>query len=401
MLSFPAVPQVTAAAVPHLKPRLTWLDTVACQPWAVVRLDLHVEGEALPHEFLIFPKGEFETTKGTFAFTEESAKLVMEHAKKWGNRFSLDYEHKSLTAAESAGEGTAPAAGWYKLELRDGALWAVDVEWTPKAAAYLKQKEYRYYSPAFRYSDDKVPQVLALVNCALTNLPATTHMKPLAASIPANSNEGAPTMKSVISFLKLSPDAGEGEVLTAVSTRATALAALTQACGTDDPVAALAMVKSWKEAAGALKESQEKLEKLAAKDADRELELLLDKGVADGKVVPATREAMKAVGQKDIAALSMLIEKMPALVPTEKTRKLPPDLERDPKKLKGIPQDADDSDDVIKMSNVDAVTRKYFKNSVVDGKPRTRDDVRALTQDVAERGMAWGNTFAGPLPDKR
>ncbi len=145
----------------------------------MIRLTEQLPGTTPPTEFRIFPRGEFSTTKGNFVFDAASAKSVLAHWKEHGIGLSLDYEHASLEDAGQIASG-APAAGWYDLEVRDGELWAVNVRWTPRAAEYLKDREYRYYSPAF--ATDGKGHVTRLINVALTNLPATDDLPALVAA---------------------------------------------------------------------------------------------------------------------------------------------------------------------------------------------------------------------------
>ena len=84
----------------------------------------------------------------------------------------MDYEHQTLKGVE------APAAGWVKeLKLEGGQIMAV-VQWTPRGAQYLENKEYRYLSPVVtvRRSDGKATGLHSL---ALTNTPAIEHMTPI------------------------------------------------------------------------------------------------------------------------------------------------------------------------------------------------------------------------------
>lgn len=142
------------------------------------RLSLELaKGGDPPAEFRIFAQGENDTVKGKFLFDEKSAKSVFAAASDWNNKFSLDYEHDAVNPLLG---GPKPAAGWFEIELREGALWAINVEWTPRASDMLRAREYRYVSPAFEA--DESLRVTELVNVALTNLPATKAMTPLVAS---------------------------------------------------------------------------------------------------------------------------------------------------------------------------------------------------------------------------
>ena len=143
-----------------------------------------------PSEFRIFAKGAIKSLnsydgRSDFVFNEASAKSVMERATKKGTDFVIDYEHQSVTT-----EGRAPAAGYFKLELRNGELWATQVEWTEQGVANLSPGQdksgrrtppsYRYFSPVFSF-DSKTGQILSLTNLGLTNLPATRDMQAIAA----------------------------------------------------------------------------------------------------------------------------------------------------------------------------------------------------------------------------
>ena len=80
----------------------------------------------------------------------------------------IDWEHATEIKAPEGDE--APAAGWIKaLEVRSGGIWA-RVEWTPRGDQMLRNKEYRYISPAFW--TDKKNNVLEIISAGLTNRPA-------------------------------------------------------------------------------------------------------------------------------------------------------------------------------------------------------------------------------------
>ncbi len=131
----------------------------------------------LPVEFCLFKFGENITSKGSVYLDQDSAAECINTWKDQGNDLSLDYEHQ---AVKQAVNGPIPAAGWFKLGIKEDGLYAVGVEWTEQARTLLKNREYRYYSPAFYTDFDS--KVNEIINCALTNIPATKDMKPLVAS---------------------------------------------------------------------------------------------------------------------------------------------------------------------------------------------------------------------------
>jgi len=80
----------------------------------------------------------------------------------------VDWEHASEHRAPQGLD--APAAGWItQLEIRDGEIWG-NVEWTPKAAQQIADREYRFLSPVFTYQKAG-KQIIALVSAGLTNQP--------------------------------------------------------------------------------------------------------------------------------------------------------------------------------------------------------------------------------------
>lgn len=132
-------------------------------------LTIGASGEP-PTEFRLFKAGENETTKGTFTFDAKAAELVMAAAaQRAGVEYPIDLEHLSLD--DEAPHFDPDARGWFRLEVRNGELWAVDVRWTPDGARRLNERTQRYVSPAFvTDSDGRVAEV---VNVALVAMPAT------------------------------------------------------------------------------------------------------------------------------------------------------------------------------------------------------------------------------------
>src|SRR5229473_4624380 len=148
------------------------------------RVSLSIEldvSAGLPTEFRIFPAGSFETTKGTFLFDAQAARKVMAAVADWGNDYCIDYGHSMLAFFNVDPAKAMKAAGWFKPQLKDGELWATDVQWTEDASKMLIAREARYISPAFDF-DREDRHITELVNCALTNIPAIKRQNPLVAS---------------------------------------------------------------------------------------------------------------------------------------------------------------------------------------------------------------------------
>jgi phage I-like protein len=126
------------------------------------------DGTFTPPEWVhLIPAGTFSGRDGRGPYTLD-AKAVLDAFAANGADLPIDYDHQSLTADEKA--GPVPDAGWIKeLQAREDGIWA-RVEWTPRAAELLANKEYRYLSPVFRYQA-KTGKVVALTGAGLTHNP--------------------------------------------------------------------------------------------------------------------------------------------------------------------------------------------------------------------------------------
>lgn len=142
---FPTFGLVNKVAIPSNAP-----DRVVILPWGVnVRLD-----------------GK------TFLVDEIAAKAIVDFFEnRWRVDLTFDYEHHSEGGEFSAPDGKALAAGWGKrLGVEPGVGVTADVVWTPKAAEYIRNQEYRYLSPVvgIRNSDGRA---VFIKSVTLTNTP--------------------------------------------------------------------------------------------------------------------------------------------------------------------------------------------------------------------------------------
>jgi phage I-like protein len=261
-----------------------------------------------PKEFKLFKGGFVETTKGTFQFSERSCAEVMSKAADWGNDFPVDYDHASLMSMFSADPAEAgKAAGWFKPEIRSGELWATSVTWTPKAAAMLKAREYRYCSPAFDSEDDGT--ITELVNCAITNLPATKRMDPLMASRagePGNPKE--PKMKVLLSKLGLSESASEAEAIAKLEALQAFHGQVFALTGKTSVAESLGVLNAWRTNEAEVVRLGKAIAELEAKGADREIEDAIGKGKTDGKITPAMEpELRKLAKEHGVKALTAFL----------------------------------------------------------------------------------------------
>lgn len=132
---------------------------------------------APPREFRLLNAGVTRTSKGDLKCDESHAAMCLSNEMLPDDGLlPLDYDHGMVSFMG----GEKKAAGWFKLTARNGELWATDVRYTPAAEKALRDREYRYFSPALYRDEDGY--VTRMVNCALTCLPATIKQRPLVAS---------------------------------------------------------------------------------------------------------------------------------------------------------------------------------------------------------------------------
>jgi hypothetical protein len=132
----------------------------------------------LPTEFRIFHNGMNETAKGPLLWDDQAAALVMsEYFRRGIKRLHISWEHQDLNDAAPE----APAAGWFTPEVRTDGLYAVAVEWTPRAAQQLRNREYAHHSAAVEF-DRTTRRVQRLISDTLTNRPATYGQSQLVAA---------------------------------------------------------------------------------------------------------------------------------------------------------------------------------------------------------------------------
>lgn len=166
-----------------------------------------VDGKA-PKRVMMFPapkaEGQIDAVDGrTFKMLDQED--FASSFNKRGKPIPFDLEHSSEILAPKG--HPAPAHGWIsKLSVVDGAVWA-DVEWTPKGAAMIEAKEYRFASPAFKTDSSK--RIRQLVSAGLTNRPALD--MPALASI-----QGVPMNEKLLKLLGLAKDATPEQIDAAV-----------------------------------------------------------------------------------------------------------------------------------------------------------------------------------------
>lgn len=200
----------------------------------------------------VTPVGHFVPSDGreikvpSWHINQAVATKVIErfHARK--NKRVVDYEHQTLLKEENG--QPAPAAGWYQdLEWREGQGLFAKVQLTARAAQYIADGEYQYFSPVFLYHPT-TGDVLDVQMGALTNAPAIDGMQELSLRAAASfgcfddsseENPMNPLLQALIAALGLAETTTEEQAVAALSAHTTNLRKL---LGLDDKAGGEAML---------------------------------------------------------------------------------------------------------------------------------------------------------------
>lgn len=285
-------------------------------------------------EVQLLPAGEFKAVDerpmpwGTWKLTEANAPAVVALATNRINEFVIDYEHQ--TQMTDMNGQPAPAAGWFKtVEFRpDKGLYATDVRWTARAAQFIAAEEYKYISAVFAY-DLTTGHVLKLVCAALTNNPAlhgmdevqlaalsarfsTAETDPASTSVDNPSeNLMNPVLLAMLKAIGLAETATEQEAVSAIAglkakaesadSLTTQVATLKSAAPDPAKFVSVDTVNALNTEIATLKGAQR----------TREVDEIIAKAKAEGKVVPAVEQIWRDIGTADLAKLKSLVDGTP------------------------------------------------------------------------------------------
>ena len=303
-----------------------------------------IELSGVPTEIKILPLGRVHSQKGDFNVDEESFELIRKQFKDRKLDLVIDYEHQTLSDVQ------APAGGWIKDLYKGEDAIIAKVEWTPKAAEYLKNKEYRYLSPVVlvRKRDQKAT---AIHSVALTNTPAIDGMFALVNSLDIEDiSEGGNIMdlKELAKALGLPETATEEEIKKAVEDAAKAaerlkemeekkpedkpgeggkpqevaevvanstilsMLGLKEGAKTEDVAASIMALKT------GTPDTQAELLALKQRMQERDADEEVQKALKAGKITAAQSGWAKSYALKDMDGFKGFVEKAPVVVPPGK-----------------------------------------------------------------------------------
>lgn len=264
-------------------------------------LALNTDG-GVPEWIELIPAGpEIVGRDGRRWRMSDPAKLAAAFA---ANRADLpiDWEHAQFTAAPTGKE--APASGWInQMEARNGALWG-RVSWTPRGAAAVTAREYRYISPVFAF-DAATREITALKAAGLVNRPNL--------DLPALNTEGLPIMwKKLLAALGLPETATEDDAVAAVAAlKNEKETALNQA--KSPPLNLFVPRADYEVALNRATAAEGEMTTFKASIREAEVKAMVDDAVAKGQIAPATKEYHLAACRTDDGrdAFKAMIAKVP------------------------------------------------------------------------------------------
>jgi len=327
--------------------------------------------EDVPTEFQVLPYGTVKLENDEPAHVDEQAMdAVIEHFKFRQLPMSIDYEHQTLDGRE------APAAGWIKELVNRGkdGLWA-KVEWTKRAAEYLKNREYRFHSPVM-IVDKATRRLKRIYNLGLTNVPRINGLKPIVARDDITGKEEDMPVDLLNELIKLlgldegaTPEAviekvtelqkaaekatkgGEPENRPVAAKSVLDVLGLDEAATESEVVASLHALKS----AGdedVIAKLQTRVSELSDELAERKKDELVAAALQAGKITPAQKEWAAGYAKRDPKGFELYVAKAPVLIDTGKTYRPAPEKPED-----GL----DDVQlEVNKMLGVDTETWKKY-----------------------------------------
>ena len=248
---------------------------------------------------------------------------VVSATRALGEALKIDYEHQGEYSRQNG--QPAPAAGWIKRVFeRDGAVLS-EVEWTEKASAYIRAKEYRWVSPVFSY-DPRARNVRRIQAASLTNDPELF----IRALARAQSQQEDPDMDlaKIRQALGLAADAGEEKILAPATALADAMGDLAEALGAEagtDPAAMATAAVATAKAGGdpdpksfvpraEFDRVSERLNTLETGTAEAKATAAVDAATREGKIAPAPREWALGYAKSDPDGFAGYVKSAPVIV---------------------------------------------------------------------------------------
>lgn len=179
----------------------------------------------------------------------------------------------------------APAFGWIeKLHVEAGAVIG-EIDWTPRGQTALAGRDYRYFSPEFLF-DDKTGEVSSVVGGSILNDPNLIELAAL------NHQQSPPEhtpMLEIRKALGLTDAADESACVAAITAIKNEKQTALNAAQHPDPTQ-FVPVAQHQVALNAQQTLQAELTGIKSQQRDAEVNAAVEGALAEGKIVPATRD---------------------------------------------------------------------------------------------------------------
>ena len=281
-----------------------------------------------PREVVLMPAGKLPTrpNDSRAPWVNDEPDAVVAATSALLPAIKIDYEHQSEHAKDNG--QPAPAAGWVTRVFARAGEIVGEVEWTERAAAMIKAKEYKFISPAFDYAP-KSRRVVRITGAGLVNDPAL-YMRAIARSHP--DPEETMDLKKLRESLGLADDADEKSVLAAVASAVASAAALkgvAKAAGLADDAEPGDIEKAVAKATAASSGDPDPSKFVPREDHDKALARIdtlegaaataqataaVDAAVKDGKITPAQREWAEAYCKRDADGFAAFVKDAPTIL---------------------------------------------------------------------------------------
>ncbi|MBF9050534.1 hypothetical protein GTA62_15265 [Roseobacter sp. HKCCD9010] len=173
------------------------------------------QGKAAPTVIHLLPLGTFRGRDGRSWKLDNPHHLIAQFRSRKID-LVVDYEHQADDPGRKK-TGPVPAAGWItELEARPDGIWG-HVKWTDTAAKLIKEREYRFISPTFKYAP-VTGKVVFLKGASLVHEP-NLHLTALAREEPTMSTDT--DLSDIASALGLPSSADRGAILNAITSQST------------------------------------------------------------------------------------------------------------------------------------------------------------------------------------
>ena len=289
-------------------------------------------GVNLPEWILLLPAGRVELVDRPepLQVDPESLASLVRTFRSRGVDLVIDYEHQSLHGRQ------APAAGWIKdLEARPDGLWA-KVEWTPQAREYLRNREYRYFSPVLQL-DPVTRKPQALMQVGLTNVPAIKKLPPLVAKWEAAAGPGwippeekgrkGADVEKLRLIMGLPPEADDQTLGARLLEFCQNLAAVLKLPGEATASQILEAVRALQGEIERLQGVEAELRQLKSKVAADSTNQAVEEAMKAGKIAPAQKAWALEYYRQDPGGFQAFVARAPQLVPTRLELKLSRDFQ--------------------------------------------------------------------------